>query len=235
MRKIEATSRVGRGGGRDSTRPLRADRVGVRRGPRWTEVILREDTKAARKPVGITTTAREQGNTLCGFTFTIFLAFYVSGSTAPTRLAPSIRCSLFKIRFPATRHPTARRPDFRTVEALKRFTPRTSTPRTARPCPRGFQGPQVRPSQPHRATCQEGVGIEQTQSTRRHTCQHGWAALIRRRSKYGWAALIRRRSSCAERANSAESARESNNGEASRPALPNGLQIRVRLAIAIRE
>ena len=120
---------------------------------------------------------------------------------------------------------------------LKRFTPRTSTPRTARPCPQGFQGPQVRPSQPHRATCQEGVGIEQTQSTRVHTCQqqHGWAALIRRRSKHGWAALIRRRSSCAERANSAESARENHNREASRPALPNGLQIRVRLAIAIRE
>ena len=70
-----------------------------------------------------------------------------------------------------------------------------------------------------------------------HTCQqqHGWAALIRRRSKHGWAALIRRRSSCAERANSAESARENHNREASRPALPNGLQIRVRLAIAIRE
>jgi len=49
MRKIEATSRVGRGGGRDSTRPLRAT-VGV---ARWTEEsaknpIRRIVTKAAR-------------------------------------------------------------------------------------------------------------------------------------------------------------------------------------------
>lgn len=120
MRKIEANSRVGRGGGRDSTRPLRADRVGVRRGPRWTEVILREDTKAARKPVGITTTAREQGNTLCGFTFTIFLAFYVSGSTAPTRLAPSIRCSLFKIGFDFQRRDT--RPPAARISAPSRHS-----------------------------------------------------------------------------------------------------------------
>ena len=46
MRKIEATSRVGRGGGRDSTRPLRAT-VGM---ARWTEESAKkpQDTKAAR-------------------------------------------------------------------------------------------------------------------------------------------------------------------------------------------
>ena len=79
--------------------------------------------------------------------------------------------------------PARPRPDFRTVEAIKRFTPRPPAPRTARPCPQGFQGPQVTPSPQLRADA----------STRSHISAHGWAALIRRRS------------SRAERANSAES------------------------------
>jgi hypothetical protein len=178
MRRIEATARVGRGGGRDSPAPSRAT-VGM---ARWTEESAKkpQDTKAAR---GNREPYNDDRNLKYALRLYLHHLLSILAGRQVTRLSSGSNLISSDPRpdprrgranpGPARRAARISAPSTGRL-TLKRFTPRTSTPRTARPCPQGFQGPQVRPSQPHRATCQEGVGIEQTQSTRTHMSATAW-------------------------------------------------------------
>ena len=178
MRRIEATARVGRGGGRDSPAPSRAT-VGM---ARWTEESAKkpQDTKAAR---GNREPYNDDRNLKYALRLYLHHLLSILAGRQVTRLSSGSNLISSDPRpdprrgranpGPARRAARISAPSTGRL-TLKRFTPRTSTPRTARPCPQGFQGPQVRPSQPHRATCQEGVGIEQTQSTSTHMSATAW-------------------------------------------------------------
>lgn len=243
MRKIEATSRVGRGGGRDSPAPSRAT-VGM---ARWTEESAKkpQDTKAARgnrEPYNDDRNLKYALRLYLHHLLSILAGRQVTRLSSGSNLISSDpRPDPRRGRAGLTPGPPAAPPGF---PHRRRADSHSNASHHAHPH-RAQRGRARKAFKAHRSgrrsrtapTLVKRASASSRRKARVHTCQqqHGWAALIRRRSKHGWAALIRRRSSCAERANSAESARENHNREASRPALPNGLQIRVRLAIAIRE
>ena len=238
MRKIEATARVGRGGGRDSPAPSRAT-VGM---ARWTEESAKkpQDTKAAR---GNREPYNDDRNLKYALRLYLHHLLSILAGRQVTRLSsgsnlissdprPDARANPGPARAAPPGFPHRRRADSHSNASHHAHPHRAQRGRARKAFKAHRSGRRSRT-----APLVKRASASSRRKARVHTCQqqHGWAALIRRRSKHGWAALIRRRSSCAERANSAESARENHNREASRPALPNGLQIRVRLAIAIRE